>query len=68
MLDAALISVAVHGRMKLLHPDLNPSLDTTAQAAEVTVAYQAVLEVGVYGLLLKRNTLLVSQTGWPLTH
>ena len=33
-------------KMKRLHPDVNHDQDTTAEAAEVTVAYQTIMEVG----------------------
>ena len=32
-------------KIKRLHPDVNHHKDTTAEAAQVTVAYQAILEV-----------------------
>lgn len=43
--DAAELRKAYYGRMREIHPDVNPELDTTQSAALVNAAYAALLKV-----------------------
>jgi hypothetical protein len=45
--DVAELRRAYYGRIRELHPDLNPDRDTTDEAAQVNEAYAVLLEVRV---------------------
>lgn len=44
-LDATELRQAYYSRMRQLHPDVNPGLETTEAAAQVNAAYATLLEV-----------------------
>jgi hypothetical protein len=43
--DAAELRRAYYSRMREIHPDVNPEMDTTETAAQVNAAYAALLKV-----------------------